>query len=38
LTFSTHVALSAKNVGQKDPCELSATVAGTMLKNMQGEP
>jgi hypothetical protein len=37
LTFSTRVALSANNVGKKDPCELSAMVAGIMMKNMQEE-
>jgi len=35
LTFATRVGLSASNVGEKDPCELSAQVAGMILKNMQ---
>ena len=35
LTFSTMVTLSPSNVGEKEPCETSAMVAGMMLKNMQ---
>lgn len=35
LTFSIRVALSAQNVDNKNPCELSAMVAGIMIKNIQ---
>lgn len=36
LMFATTIGLSANNVGHTDPCDLAATVAGTMVKNMQG--
>jgi uncharacterized protein DUF3558 len=37
LAFDVHLRLSAKNVGQLDPCDKAAMVVEMMLKNMKGE-
>jgi hypothetical protein len=37
LLFSSRVVLSGKNLGVKNPCEMSALAAGMMLETMRGE-
>lgn len=37
LVFTTRGYLSGANMGQKDPCEMTARAAGMMMKTMRGE-